>query len=113
VDSQISFVLIWAYAHVTDAFIRSIKAITDRRAGLRASLERVGGQEATRFSTLVQSVRVLDGQFRRPSEPAFRFLEPVQGSMKHKVVLNPPGSARYGRPLRQSAGLVDRAVARA
>src|ERR1700731_4602857 len=61
------------------------------------------GQEATRCSTLVQSVRVLDEQIRRPSEPAFRLLEPVQGSMKDKVVLNPPGSARYGRPLRQSA----------
>src|SRR3984893_502039 len=31
-----------------------------------------------------------------------------KGSMKDKVVLNPPGSARYGRRLRQSAGLVDR-----
>ena len=44
-DSQISFVLKWAYAPLTDAFIRSIKAITDRRAGLRASLERVGGKK--------------------------------------------------------------------
>src|ERR1700730_13649007 len=43
------------------------------------------GQEATRCSTLVQSVRVLDEQIRRPSEPAFRLLEPVQGSMKTKL----------------------------
>jgi len=85
---------------------------TDRRASLRASLERVGGHEATRCSTLAQSVRVLDEQIRRPSEPAFRLLEPVQGSMKDKVVLISPGSARYGRRLRQSADLIDSAVAK-
>ena len=80
-----------------DAFIRSITAITDRRA----SLEHVGGHKATRCSTLVQSVRLLEEQLRRPSEPPFRFLEPLQGSMKDKVVLNPAGSSRYGHRLRR------------
>ena len=74
---------------LTDAFIRSIKAITDRRAGLRASLERVGG---TKQPNAARSFN-------------------LSGSWTSK--LGPPGSARYGRRLRQSADLIDRAVAKA
>src|SRR5690348_2876100 len=83
-----------------------------RQSPIGAVPSTVWGHKATRSSTLVQSVWLLEEQLRRPSEPAFRLLEPV-GSMKDKVDLNPPGSARYGPRLRQSADPIDRAVAKA
>src|SRR5690242_16423713 len=97
--------LVYGYMPVVaEAFIKPINAMTDRRA----SLERVGARSnpTQHACSICQAPKGTTC----PSEPPFRLVEPVQGSMRDKVVLNPASSARYVPRLPESADLIDRAV---